>query len=430
MAGAIDRLFDEVLRHPSPSYAMGAALRHMFPDRASIEVVTPIELGSFASAGHCTYELRSDCYQQLDTYWASEDRMIRRPRACWTTVRWRDEDLDLIVLTTSQGFGHEQPRAYVVARDPAVSEAFVEAVSQWNHEVRGEILVFRDGCFEKSAKLFAAVSTASFDQLILEGTFKQQIVDDFTQFLASREAYAEHGVPWKRGALFIGPPGNGKTLCVKALIRTLAIPCIYVQSFESPSALPQSSMETVFRRARATAPCLLVLEDIDALLVEGTRSYFLNELDGFAANHGVITLATTNHPERLDPSILERPSRFDRKYHFDVPTAPTRTRYVSAWNERLKVALRLDEAGCAQIAENTEGFSFAYIQEVFVSSMMRWINHRDERGLLPLALEQIDLLRAQMQTIPSESPPLVEPSVYQSVQAMMMARSMSMTRRR
>src|SRR5262249_27607750 len=145
------------------------------------------------------------------------------------------------------------------------------------------------------------------------------------------------------------------------------IPCIYVQSFESPHSLPQTGMETVFRRARSTAPCLLVLEDIDALLLEGTRSYFLNELDGFAANSGVITLATTNHPERLDPSTVERPSRFDRKYHFELPTAATRERYIAAWNERLKATLRLPGEGCTQLAERTEGFSFAYIQEVFVS---------------------------------------------------------------
>lgn len=422
----IDRLFDEALRHPKPSYAMGAALRRAFPEREFIEVVTPVEVRSFASAGHCTFELRRDCYQQIDVYSTPDERLHRRPRAVWGNVRWRDEELEIVVLASPAGFGHDETRGYVVAREAAVCEAFVDAVTQWQHEVRGEILVFRDGCFQKSAKLFAAISSASFDQLILEGTFKQQILDDFTQFLASREAYAEHGVPWKRGALFIGPPGNGKTLCVKALIRTLGIPCIYVGSFESPNTLPHASMETVFRRARSTAPCLLVLEDIDALLVEGTRSYFLNELDGLATNHGVITLATTNHPERLDPSILERPSRFDRKYHFDLPTAETRARYIASWNERLKPTLRFDDAGCAQVAEKTDGFSFAYIQEVFVSSMMRWIHQREDGGLLPVALAQIELLRAQMQTEPSESLPLLEPSQTPGMQQMLMARSMAM----
>jgi SpoVK/Ycf46/Vps4 family AAA+-type ATPase len=417
----IEKTFDEALRHPSPSYALGAMLARTYRELAMVEVPHGLDAASFAAGNHCTLELRQDCYQQIDTHWTPDDGVFRRPRVAWLKARWKDESFEIVELTWgSGGFGPEQTRTYILGRDRALCEAFVDAVSRWNHEVRGEILVFKDGCFQKSAKLYAAVTASSFDQLILEGTFKQQIVEDFTQFLASRETYEEHGVPWKRGALFIGPPGNGKTLCMKALIRELGIPCIYVQSFESPHSLPQTAMETVFRRARSTAPCLLVLEDIDALLVEGTRSYFLNELDGFATNSGVITLATTNHPERLDPSIVERPSRFDRKYHFDLPTVATRARYIAAWNDRLKPALRLSGEECAQLAERTEGFSFAYIQEVFVSSMMRWMSRRDDGGIQAVALEQVELLRAQMQSAPSESLAPIEPSEFPSMPPWMM----------
>lgn len=412
----LDQMFDAALRHPSPGYALGRLLSRAHRELCMLEVPDGyFELATFADAGNCTAELRADCHHQLDTMWSPDGGGVaQRARIAWSEVQWQDNRFEVVKLTFSGGrFGMDESRWYVLGRDRAACEALVVAVSQWNHEVRGEILVFKEGCFQKSAKLFAAVTSASFDSLVLEGTFKAQILDDFTQFLTSRAAYEEHGVPWKRGALFIGPPGNGKTLCVKALIGRLGIPCIYVQSFESPHATPQAGIETVFRRARSTAPCLLVLEDIDALLVDGTRSYFLNELDGFAANTGVITLATTNHPERLDPSILERPSRFDRKYHFALPTTPTRARYIATWNERLAPALRLTEDGCAQISERTDGFSFAYIQEVFVSSMMRWMNRRDPSGLLAVALEQLELLRAQMQSAPDddEPPPLEPPSM-------------------
>lgn len=78
--------------------------------------------------------------------------------------------------------------------------------------------------------------------------------------------------------------------------------------------------------------------------------------------------------------------------------------------ELLKPALRLSEAGCTHVAERTEGFSFAYIQEVFVSSMMRWMNQRDAAGILAVALEQIELLRAQMQSAPPEEPGPTEPA--------------------
>jgi AAA+ superfamily predicted ATPase len=109
----------------------------------------------------------------------------------------------------------------------------------------------------------------------------------------------------------------------------------------------------------------------------------------------VITLATTNHPERLDPSIVERPSRFDRKYHFMLPSAETRMNYVRSWNDRLRPQLRFEEAGQARLVELTEGFSFAYIQEVFVSTTMHWMTKRS-RPVLEIAEEQIATLRSQM----------------------------------
>jgi AAA+ superfamily predicted ATPase len=186
---------------------------------------------------------------------------------------------------------------------------------------------------------------------------------------------------------------------VKALVHELAVPCIYVQSFEPRhGGTVQGCIEQVFARARATVPCVLVLEDIDALLVPGSHSFFLNELDGFASNAGVITLATTNHAERLDPSIVDRPSRFDRKYHFDLPNAHSRQEYIAKWNARLEPALRMSPDEIDSVATATSAFSFAYIQEVFVSAMMRWMATRDTRGIATAANEQVALLREQMAT--------------------------------
>ncbi len=397
----LSRLFDAVLRHPVPTYALGHRLTEMFPALAMIEIDGRFLAEAFAAEGHCAIATRGEFYNQADTYWTPAHGIERSHRLAWLTVTWDGTTFDVVVLTwPGRSYGDEH-RHFILGPTTARCDAFHAELSRWNHEVRGEVLVFHEGCFAKSKKLFDAIAAADFHQLVLGGTLVDQIRADFTQFLASRATYEEHGVPWRRGALLVGPPGNGKTLCVKALVRLLAIPCLYIQSFESQHYTVQHSIETVFARARATAPCLVILEDLDALLSEGSRSFFLNELDGFAANTGVITLATTNHPERLDPSIVERPSRFDRKYHFELPDEATRARYIAAWNERLRPALRLSEAGRAEIAALTDGFSFAYIQEVFVASTMRWMVTRDAIGILPVALEQVGLLRAQMQSGPA-----------------------------
>src|SRR4029077_18785777 len=110
-----------------------------------------------------------------------------------------------------------------------------------------------------------------------------------------------------------------------------------------------AQIRSVFERARKTTPCLLVLEDLDSLINDLNRSFFLNELDGFAANTGILVLATTNHPERLDPALLNRPSRFDRKYLFALPAHTERHAYICAWNAALEPALQIPDSAVAGI---------------------------------------------------------------------------------
>jgi hypothetical protein len=392
-------LFDQVLQHPAKQFALGERLAKLHPELQIVETdALYFYLESFARAGKCSFEPRDDFYQHFLARWDSDDGITIAPKTAWLNVTWEGDALQVVKVSYATAYCSENHTYAVMGTDRARCLAFIDAVCRWNHEVRGEVLVFTDGYFQKDAALYAAIMKADFEQLVLCGELKQQLRDDFTQFLASRQSYEEHGVPWKRGALLIGPPGNGKTLCVKALVKHLGIPCIYVQSFEAPHSTPRRSIDEVFTRARETTPCMIVLEDIDSLLTDASRSYFLNALDGFATNTGVITLATTNHPDRLDPAIIHRPSRFDRKYHFNLPDAATRAAYIGMWNARLQPALQLTDEGRTQLAEITDGFSFAYIQEVFVSAMMRWISTRETAGILPVALAQIEALREQMLT--------------------------------
>jgi ATP-dependent 26S proteasome regulatory subunit len=155
-------------------------------------------------------------------------------------------------------------------------------------------------------------------------------------------------------------------------------------------------MAEVFKRARMTTACLLVLEDLDSMIDNKNRSFLLNELDGFQTNTGVVVLATTNHPEKLDSSILDRPSRFDRKYYFQLPAEAERLTYIDRWNERVQPEMRITETGAAALAGMAEGFSFAYLKELFVASMVQWLSSGGARSMDDVTHAQAELLRSQM----------------------------------
>lgn len=120
------------------------------------------------------------------------------------------------------------------------------------------------------------------------------------------------------------------------------------------------------------APCVLIFEDLDSMVTDEIRSYFLNEVDGLDANDGILMIGSTNHLDRLDPAIAKRPSRFDRKYHFRLPNAQDRALYCRYWAQKLAghPLVAFPEELCPVVAGLTEGFSFAYLKELFVASLL------------------------------------------------------------
>lgn len=145
-------------------------------------------------------------------------------------------------------------------------------------------------------------------------------------------------------------------------------------------------------------PCVIVLEDIDSMVSNKNRSFFLNELDGFRSNSGIVVLATTNHPEKLDTAILDRPSRFDRKYYFDLPADAERMAYLEKWNQGLQPDMRMTDSGATTVVSGTAGFSFAYLKELLVSSMVQWLSDERKVSMDDVVLAQAVLLRSQMNT--------------------------------
>lgn len=159
--------------------------------------------------------------------------------------------------------------------------------------------------------------------------------------------------------------------------RKSPIPSLYVKS------APQTyNIRSVFAFARTMSPCMLILEDIDTIVTPNTRSYFFNEVDGIESNDGILMVATTNYLERLDPGLSKRPSRFDRKYLFPLPNLEERTTYCEFWRNKLrnKPSIDFPKKLCGAIAGITDQFSFAYLQEAFVATLLVLARRNTEGG--------------------------------------------------
>jgi AAA+ superfamily predicted ATPase len=379
------------------AYHIGRELAELHSGKTIIEGDTgSFDLEAFARAEKCSIVHETSLFNHIKTEWMGPGKTPRRYiENSWLNVLWKGALFDVVLVTFSQGGCYANRHFWIVADDQTLAEEFFAAVCEWSSEVRAEILIFHEGEWAKDKELYNSIKASTFDNLILRHGLKEEIQREFVQFFASREVYERHGIPWKRGSVFTGPPGNGKTHTVKALVNHLAKACLYVKAFKSEYESDQENIRRVFKRARMTSPCLLVLEDLDSMIDEKSRSFFLNELDGFAANTGIVVVATTNHPEKLDPAILDRPSRFDRKYQFDLPAPVERTAYVAHWNEQLQPQLRLSVKGVNEVVSATDGFSFAYIKELFLSSMMRWAT-QENVSMDRLILEEAARLRSQI----------------------------------
>jgi AAA+ superfamily predicted ATPase len=386
------------LPNDSIAYHVGRRLAELHPDKSVVTGQSwSFNLDEFVRDNRCSLVHKLTVHRQTRTLWrGSGESLGEETENGWLNVLWEGHLFDVVLLTYYDGF--KVRRHWIVAESREVGEGFFRSVCRWCSEPQDQVLVFEDGCWSKNERLFQAIKSASFENLVLPDDFKRQMQDDFSRFLSSRETYEKYGVPWKRGVIFIGPPGNGKTHTVKALVNYLNRPCLYVKSFKSQYGTRQENMREVFERARQSAPCIMVLEDLDSLITGKTRSFFLNEMDGFASNAGLMTLATTNYPERLDAAIMDRPSRFDRKYHFALPKAEERLAFARRWSRSGETELNLSEETEERIVSETEGFSYAYLKELFVSSVMQWMASPAAEDMASILMSRVAALREEMKS--------------------------------
>lgn len=204
--------------------------------------------------------------------------------------------------------------------------------------------------------------------LFLPEDMKTELKNLVEGFLASKNFYTENKIPWKRGVLLHGLPGNGKTSIIRTLISEYNFKPITISS-----GATDDSIREAFSYAEVQSPSLLYFEDLDSLFEKGVDiSTFLNLMDGIAAKNGLLVLATANDIKNFEGNITDRPSRFDRKFEIPLPNQEMAYIYLKRWFGNLLTVTKCKEL--ARTAQKYE-FSYAYLKELYISSMFEGLAH-------------------------------------------------------
>lgn len=232
------------------------------------------------------------------------------------------------------------------------------------------------------------VTSSSWDDLVLPAQMARDIRSNVDGFFASPERYTALGIPHRRGFLFAGPPGCGKTLTLKTL--AFNTPAKFI-SVLGTADVDDSMLRNALDLAQGCTPAVVLLEDLDRIVnAKGVSiSYFLNLLDGLKVLNGVFVIATCNEPDKLDPALTHRPSRFDRVWRFDLPKYDQRLTLLRKRGRNF-----FSESVLETVARRSEGFSMAYVQEIVVNALLECAHDEMEPHDDHL-FKSLDILRVQ-----------------------------------
>lgn len=231
------------------------------------------------------------------------------------------------------------------------------------------------GMGKSNAKIYVqSTEGIHFDDVAGEDEAKESLAE-IVDYLHNPAKYSEVGASMPKGLLLVGPPGTGKTMLAKAVAGEAEVPFFsmsgseFVEMFVGMGA---SKVRDLFKQAKEKAPCIVFIDEIDAIGKkrdghvggnderEQTLNQLLTEMDGFEGNNGVIILAATNRPESLDPA-LTRPGRFDRRIPVELPDLLGREEILKVHAKKIKVSDDVDFHTIARMASGTSGAELANI---------------------------------------------------------------------
>jgi len=211
------------------------------------------------------------------------------------------------------------------------------------------------------------IQPLAWDDLVLDDSVVRLVRDDFELFLEREEWYRQHRLPFRRGYLRHGSPGNGKSSVIRAMLSTPGISGFTLNPFRPFS--DDDLLAAMFKEAAQSTPAMIVLEDLDRCFpadkdaeprTQISLQQLLNHLDGVGNQDGIIVAATANNPRVLEPAILRRPGRFDRVVGFQNPTPLLRKRYLQ------QMYAPFGQEDLSEALHRTAGFSFAQLREAYI----------------------------------------------------------------
>ncbi|OIN97640.1 hypothetical protein AUJ67_10500 [Candidatus Desantisbacteria bacterium CG1_02_49_89] len=226
------------------------------------------------------------------------------------------------------------------------------------------------GVFDGNGQRITIAGKRGWEEAVLSRQIIETIESQVLGFMKeeNRAFLAANSIPIKRGLLFYGPPGNGKTLTGKIIANQTKVCFILCTNKNFVSGWRDDDLIRIYKFARVISPSIVFIEDIDLVIGENTHRLgtLLQELDGIEENENVITIATTNHPEAINEA-LGRPGRFDIRIEFPNPDFETRIKLLKLFTKNLVLD---SSADLGETAEKTEGFSCAAMKEVVTRSLV------------------------------------------------------------